>query len=77
MELPFADGAAVMSRIEYLLEGVYTEFIELSQLAPRDFKLRRMTYQEAMSEHGVDKPDLRIKPLVLLSVLQLSTSANV
>jgi aspartyl-tRNA synthetase len=61
-----------MRRIEALIKGIYANFVQhggpIKKLLP-DSPFIRMTYEEAMSKHGSDKPDLRIKGLVSISLL--------
>jgi aspartyl-tRNA synthetase len=67
LEMAFADGETVMQRVEQLVKSVYKHAEGLDgsvckALSPSAFL--RMPYNEAMSKHGSDKPDLRITPLV-------------
>jgi aspartyl-tRNA synthetase len=61
-----------MRRIEALIKGIYAKFVRpigpLEESLP-DSPFIRMIYEEAMSKHGSDKPDLRIKGLVSISLL--------
>ncbi|RKF83710.1 Aspartate--tRNA ligase, mitochondrial [Golovinomyces cichoracearum] len=66
LEMAFADGEQVMNLVESLIKHVYKKFAEqvpklnpvenLSRMVP----FPRITYNEAMSRYGSDKPDLRI-----------------
>lgn len=67
LEMAFADGESVMNRVEQLIKSVYSKFAKQGTTinAPLpDSPFLRMSYNEAMSEHGSDKPDLRITPLI-------------
>jgi aspartyl-tRNA synthetase len=66
--MAFTDGEGVMNRVEKLIKSVYMKFASpgtaiTSPLPETPFP--RMSYEDAMSKHGSDKPDLRIKPLVV------------
>jgi len=56
-----------MEKIETLIKSIYTQFSKpggpLDKSLP-DSPFIQMTYEDAMSQHGSDKPDLRIKGLV-------------
>jgi aspartyl-tRNA synthetase len=65
--MAWATGEDVMQRVESLVKSVYTEFTasKIPRLATLpDSPFQRMSYNDAMSRHGSDKPDLRIKGLV-------------
>jgi len=55
VEMSFAGGEDVMTVIESLVKKLWKELLEHD--LPTEFP--RMTYQEAMSKYGVDKPDIR------------------
>lgn len=57
MEMAFAGGEDVMKVIESVVLRLWQELLGSSDL-PRKFD--RMTYEEAMSRYGSDKPDLRL-----------------
>ncbi|KAL9129665.1 MAG: hypothetical protein Q9217_001944 [Psora testacea] len=68
IEMSFANGEDVMATLEgEMLCPLWQQFLEINLKRP----FTRMTYAEAMSEHGSDKPDLRIpiKPFVSLAYL--------
>ncbi|KAK3058057.1 aspartate--tRNA ligase msd1 [Extremus antarcticus] len=56
MEMAFASGEDVMGTIETVIRRLWADCLAIDDL-PEDFS--RMTYQEAMSKYGSDKPDLR------------------
>jgi aspartyl-tRNA synthetase len=60
MEMAFAGEEDVMAEIEQLLRNLWYKV--LKRKVPTKFD--RMTYQEAMSSYGSDKPDLRFKSKV-------------
>jgi aspartyl-tRNA synthetase len=72
LEMAFADGWGVMKTVEGLIKSIYTEFTQpagpLKTPLPNS-PFIRMNYEEAMARHGSDKPDLRIKGLVSISLL--------
>jgi aspartyl-tRNA synthetase len=64
--MAWTDGEGVMKRVEEFIRALYQTVahppISLPSLNETPFY--RMTYDDAMSEHGSDKPDLRIPGLV-------------
>jgi aspartyl-tRNA synthetase len=67
LEMAFADGEAVMKRVEDLIKAMYRHFAKAGTFIKTPLhgsQFIRMPYDEAMSTHGSDKPDLRITPLV-------------
>lgn len=58
MEMAFATGEDVMNVIESVVLRLWSELLQTSDL-PQKFD--RMTYEEAMSRYGSDKPDLRFE----------------
>ncbi|TVY87381.1 Aspartate--tRNA(Asp/Asn) ligase [Lachnellula willkommii] len=66
LEMAWADGEIVMARVEKLIRALYKKFAApdtpLQPLFETSF--HRITYDEAMSHHGSDKPDLRIPGLI-------------
>lgn len=72
LEMAWADGEDVMLRVERFIKDLWEKFAQpgtaIASALPNSAFLR-MTYDEAMSKHGSDKPDLRIKDLVCSSIL--------
>ncbi|MDH5423681.1 MAG: aspartate--tRNA ligase [Gammaproteobacteria bacterium] len=56
MELSFVDEEEIMSITENMIRDLFAHVLE----APLPNPFPRMTYEEAMSRYGSDKPDLRI-----------------
>lgn len=63
IEMSFVDEATVQSLIEDILRNIWQEVFQIT--LPSHFQ--RMSYHEAMTRFGSDKPDLRI-PLELVDV---------
>lgn len=64
--MSFASGADVMKCIEALIGKLWREILDV-RLPPQ---LPRMTYHQAMSQFGSDKPDLRLgMPLIRIDYL--------
>ncbi len=53
--MSFVEQEDVMSMIEGLLEAIFKEVLDVELALP----LPKMTYAEAMSKYGSDKPDTR------------------
>ena len=66
--MAYADGEKVMAEIEYLIKSLYLKVSsnhpEILENPLPESAFVRMSYEEAMSKHGSDKPDLRINGLV-------------
>lgn len=63
IETSFLDEFEIQALIEEMIRGLFAKLLNLQ--LPNPFP--RMTYQEAMSRFGSDKPDLRI-PLELIDI---------
>ena len=65
--MAYTDGEGVMYEVEFFIKRLYEKISEMA-LGPELFlpniAFPRMTYSDAMSKHGSDKPDLRIRDLV-------------
>ncbi|TVY37806.1 Aspartate--tRNA ligase [Lachnellula occidentalis] len=66
LEMAWTDGEGVMARVEKLIRVLYKKFAAPNTPLPPLFEtpFHRITYDEAMSHHGSDKPDLRIPGLI-------------
>lgn len=75
--MAFADGERVMTEVEGIIRSVYGKFLQphgpIEKPLPDSPLFLRMPYEEAMSKHGSDKPDLRIQGLVRWSSLVSKT----
>lgn len=72
MEMAFTNADGVMKRMESFIVDMWKLRQKLWAGSEREIPSApfiRMTYDNAMRFHGVDKPDLRIKDLVGLSAL--------
>lgn len=70
VECSFTDEEQLMGMMETLIRNMFKDLMDVEM---PDFP--RMTYQEAMSRYGSDKPDLRI-PLELVDVADLMESVD-
>lgn len=68
MEMSFADEEDVMRETERLLRKLWQRVLNLK--TPETFP--RMTYHDAMSLYGSDKPDLRYESKVRPMLIYLS-----
>ena len=57
LEMAFAGGGDVMRTVEDTVKALWNELLP-AELLPETFN--RLTYEEAMSRYGSDKPDLRL-----------------
>ena len=57
LEMAFASGEDVMCTIEDMVKALWASLLDVRDL-PRVFP--RLTYEEAMSRYGSDKPDVRL-----------------
>ncbi|KAI9762806.1 MAG: hypothetical protein M4579_000158 [Chaenotheca gracillima] len=57
LEMSFAVGEDVMTVVEILIRRLWKDLLHIETL-PENF--RRMSYEEAMSRFGSDKPDIRL-----------------
>ncbi|KAL1612979.1 aspartate--tRNA ligase msd1 [Paraconiothyrium brasiliense] len=62
MEMSFADEETVMAEIEALISKVWQKMSSAPRLTT---PFSRMTYHDAMSSYGSDKPDLRYSATIL------------
>lgn len=70
LEMAYADGNSVMFFVETLMKSIYETYSEHGHFqALPDSSFIRMPYEEAMSKHGSDKPDIRIASLVSYSLI--------
>lgn len=67
LEMGFAGAEDVMDVVERCIIRLWREVKDIDLTAP----IPRLTYLEAMSKYGIDKPDLRDAMQVLYSPLQL------
>ncbi len=66
IETSFMDEEAITLLMEDMIRKLFAEMLDVALPDP----LPRMTYQEAMSRYGSDKPDLRV-PLELVDIADL------
>jgi aspartyl-tRNA synthetase len=57
LEMSFASGEQVMQCVEELVRSLWRELLAIDLPSP----FGRLTYREAMSRYGSDKPDLRLR----------------
>ncbi|MCF6765408.1 aspartate--tRNA ligase [Thiotrichales bacterium 19S3-7] len=56
IETSFLDENQIMTLMEQMIQGLFKSILDVDLITP----FKRMTYEEAMSRYGSDKPDLRI-----------------
>ncbi|RDW73372.1 putative aspartyl-trna synthetase protein [Coleophoma cylindrospora] len=61
IEMACHDSAVVMGLVTNLIKTTWAKFLPAQDIS---YTFPRMTYAEAMSKHGSDKPDLRIRDLI-------------
>jgi aspartyl-tRNA synthetase len=66
IEMSFIDEAVIQTLMENMMQKIFAEVLNVNLATP----FQRMTYAEAMTRYGSDKPDLRI-PLELVDVTDL------
>lgn len=66
IETSFMDEQAIMALMEQMIREIFKEILNID--LPNPFP--QMTYQEAMSRFGIDRPDLRI-PLEMVDIADL------
>jgi aspartyl-tRNA synthetase len=64
--MAWTNGEGVMKRVEEFIRALYQTVTHPTMPLPplSEAPFYRMSYDEAMAEHGSDKPDLRIPGLV-------------
>ncbi|MCF6775141.1 aspartate--tRNA ligase [Thiotrichales bacterium 19X7-9] len=63
IETSFLDENQIMTLMEQMIQGLFKSVLDVDILTP----FKRISYEEAISRYGSDKPDLRI-PLELVDV---------
>lgn len=71
IETSFLNEAEIMAIMEEMIRGLFAEMLQVQ--LPNPFP--KMTYAEAMTKYGVDRPDLR-NPLVLVEIADLVKSVE-
>ena len=70
--MAFTDGVGVMMTVESLIKDLYKRFARTGTPVAAPLPTQpfiQMSYEQAMSDHGSDKPDLRIPGFVRPSAL--------
>lgn len=68
MEMAWTDAEGVMQRVEQFMKDLYQKLSSSVDCSIPEGNFPRITYDEAMSRHGVDKPDIRFHDLVSSNV---------
>jgi aspartyl-tRNA synthetase len=78
VEMSFVTQDDVLSTMEPVISGVFTEFSEVmgDKRSVTDTPFPRITYKEAMLKYGSDKPDLR-NPLTICDVTEVFSREDV
>ena len=72
--MAFADEADVMAITEELVTSIWRRIAYSDPKAEVDFQ--KLTYEEAMSRYGSDKPDLRVDFEVILLYADIAKLTN-
>lgn len=70
IEMSFVDEDTIMGSMEAMMKSLFKDVLEIELGGDANTAFPRMSYEEAMSVYGSDKPDLRI-PLVLTEISDL------
>lgn len=70
IEMSFVDEDTIMGSMEAMMKSLFKDVLDIELGGDANTAFPRMSYEEAMSVYGSDKPDLRI-PLVLTEISDL------
>ncbi|EDO18608.1 hypothetical protein Kpol_1048p39 [Vanderwaltozyma polyspora DSM 70294] len=87
LEMAFSSGEDVMNVVEELIPSVWKEFAESGPLltlnendelveVTKEQPAKRMTYKEAMTKYGIDKPDLRAPNLQITDLSEFNVHST-